>query len=263
MAKKAILICIYGDTSTTGFLGPIFPDKTFEGIPIQTGTPIGPTYQEIIGVHQVPISTYIPKITGVKIEAMSRAHFDPDPIHLTYGDNGDSKVANVCRNLNPGDLLLWSARLCDYNEGYLDRFPKVYLIGWLMVEHIIDGTLTTGKDLLQVFRNRNINNHLLLSSIDQDGNDLYDLKKFSINLENEKHVIVCGNKAFGGQLEKAIPLTDPIVAGNYPISSEMSDLFRTAKKILRIGPYNLNYDVAWNLVNDKTLNNPKLPLKWL
>lgn len=261
MTKKAKLICIYSDTSTTGFLGPIFSDKTFEGIPIHTNLPTGPTYQEIIGTHNIPISTYIP--SKANIEASNRAHFDPDPVHLTYGDNNDSLVANVCRKSSPGDLLLWAARLRDYEKGYKKTPPKVYLIGWLMVERIIDGTSISDNDLSEIFQHRNINNHLLLSCFDKTGKDIYNLEDFSNNLKTNKHVIVCGNKAFGGQLETAIQLTDPLIDGNYPIRADMSNLFSTAEKILRIGPYNLKYNPAWNLVSNKTIKNPKLPLKWM
>jgi len=263
MESEAIMICIYADTSSGGFRGPVFPDLTFEGIPIPNDSAIGIKYDEIIGVHGKPLSAYIP--SKASFDGSTVAHFDPDPVHLTYGDCGESIVTKRCKKLKPGDLLLWSARLEPFvRNSYTGGDPRVYLIGWLMVERVIDYEKLSKSEEREIFNQRHLNHHLLLACRKyEQGKSVpcYNWEEFLENLKNGNHVVVIGNKHFGGQLQQAIPLTEPL-DGNYPIMEDKQALFKSAEYILRNNPYILDYDQAWKLIRNKPIKNPIIPLQW-
>jgi hypothetical protein len=245
--KQAILLCIYADKGNGGFHGPIFDDNSFEGIPIP-GNPPGWEYDDIIGVHNRPLSDFVPNRI---LKKNYIAHFDPDPINLTYGDkfNYDmsGKVPNKLKKLHKGDLILWAARLHPYNgKKYLENAKSlIYLIGWLKINYILD--FTDPKSYEKIEWNPLDNVHLL-----ECGGNLELLKI-------EKHIIAYGQEEIGGQLEKAILLTKPYEKPKgYPIIAKYENLFLGASYLSYIGHYNLNYNQAWNLIKDKPIKNPSL-----
>lgn len=262
MKPSATLIIVYSDSSQEGggFRGPIFQDNTFENIPIPSKKKIGIKYSEIIGTHGNPLSDYIPTN---RLTNSSYAHFDPDPVHLTYGDTGNSRVANRCRKLLKGDILVWGTRLRKYiTEWYVPETERIYLTGWLIVERVINGDHLIKNNKEYLINNLNKNAHILNCTLSSAGNLEYERQKFFYRFKRQKEVIVFGKENMGGQLEKAIPLTSVLQEGEYMILPEMKKYFQTASKLLRIGPYNLNFHTIYDYLSEKNIKNPKIPVRW-
>jgi hypothetical protein len=260
---KAILICIYAETDNGGFWGPIFDDMTFEGIPTPADYDTGPEFESIIGVHGRSLSEYIPQ--NAKITPQTSSHFDPDPIHLTYGDRMNARAAESIRKMKKGDLILWAARLQKFDgKNYNTKIPpRTYLIGWLKVEWILDCRIDKRQVLETELEQMNQNSHLIDATVNDDFKWVYTRNDAINNLMLRKEAIAYGIKNIGGQLKYAIPLTHELIDGSYPILEELQgNLFEAAEQLLRIGPYNLNYDNALQLILKKEILNPSLPFFW-
>jgi hypothetical protein len=79
-------------------------------------------------------------------------------------------------------------------------------------------------------------------------------------------LVVFGKKGKGGTLMEAISLTEPRTKKPepvlYPILEKRKDLFPTAESLLRIGPYNLDYEEAFSIISGKRISNPEIPVIW-
>jgi hypothetical protein len=125
-ARKALLLRVGIDRGTGGALGPIFPDGTFEYIPIPEMVPslCALTYATSPGRHVRSLATVLPaRLAGL------RPHVDPDFSTVTYGDAAPRKRQQLLR-LDRGDLLVFYA-------GLLPRPPedrsKLCAIGYITV----------------------------------------------------------------------------------------------------------------------------------
>ncbi|BDZ68380.1 hypothetical protein [Methanobacterium ferruginis] len=126
---KAMLLRVGIDKSSDGILSPIFPDGTFEYIPLSENTESNEirTYHDIIGRKGKPLSAYLPPDV-----AHRKVHLDPEFTTFTYGDTG--RKANYLMKLNPEDLLVFYAGLTPYNGS---EYPEaLYIIGYFTVKKI-------------------------------------------------------------------------------------------------------------------------------
>ncbi|MCC7550708.1 MAG: hypothetical protein KO316_04280 [Methanobacterium sp.] len=126
---KAMLLRVGIDKSSDGILSPIFPDGTFEYIPLSENTESNEirTYHDVIGRKGKPLSAYLPPDV-----AHRKVHLDPEFTTFTYGDTG--RKSNYLRKLNPEDLLVFYAGLTPYNGS---EYPEaLYIIGYFTVKKI-------------------------------------------------------------------------------------------------------------------------------
>ncbi len=136
--RKAMLLRVGIDKSSDGVLSPIFPDGSFEYIPLSekdNQSKETRTFQDIMGFKGCLLSYYLPK----KV-ASRRVHMDPDFITFTYGDEG--RKGNYLRKLNNGDILVFYAGLTPYSadkESIINEYSEaLYIIGYFTIREIID-----------------------------------------------------------------------------------------------------------------------------
>lgn len=128
---QVVLLRVGIDTGSGGIHGPLFPDSTFEFIPIADGfrrTGVDTrTYGNTKGRHGRPFVQYFPDRLRNKMRSQPM-HVDPDFLTFTYGDPTAPKRS--LRRLQKGDLLVFYAGL----EGWgFEREPALYIVGYFEV----------------------------------------------------------------------------------------------------------------------------------
>lgn len=128
---KGILTHVAVDTGIPGVVGPIFPDNSFEFIPLNNRYGFeAKTYQDVEARNK----KYGKKLSNFLPPDISKlpVHFDPDFQNFTYGQHGGeySKVIAL-EKLKKGDYLFFLASLAPFNkEIYKDkRLIKEYQVG--------------------------------------------------------------------------------------------------------------------------------------
>ncbi|HEU5274262.1 MAG TPA: hypothetical protein VFU97_11420 [Xanthobacteraceae bacterium] len=129
--RNALLLRVGIDRGTGGALGPIFPDGTFEYIPIPemvpTRCPL--TYATLAGRHVASLATVLPaRLAG------RPPHIDPDFSTATYGDAAPRKRQQLF-HLTPGDLLVFYTGLSPRPP---EDQPKLFAIGYITVRRVHD-----------------------------------------------------------------------------------------------------------------------------
>lgn len=129
--RKALLLRVGIDRGAGGALGPIFPDGTFEYVPIpeEAATRSTLTYATLPGRHRRSLAAVLPLRLAARVP-----HVDPDFALVTYGDAAPRKCRQLLR-LRPGDLLAFYAGLAPRPAE--DR-PRLFAIGYLTVQHVHD-----------------------------------------------------------------------------------------------------------------------------
>jgi len=145
---KAMLLRVGIDKSCGGSLGPIFPDGTFEYVPIpelKFETKERRTYKNIMGRKNRPLSDYLPsKIQDYPL------HFDPEFTTFTYGDT-NTKGRSLLK-LSKDDLLIFYAGLTPHDQdtgsdsyrqdirSYRQKeyLSALYIIGYFTVKTVVD-----------------------------------------------------------------------------------------------------------------------------
>ena len=117
------------DSGAGGIQGPVFPDGTFEYVPIPDfGNIDDRTYGNTVDRRGRPLVDYSPPSRRATM-TKSSIHFDPEFESFTYGDPTGPKRG--LRNLEEGDLLVFYAGL----EGWgFHSPPALYVIGFFEVE---------------------------------------------------------------------------------------------------------------------------------
>lgn len=125
--NKVLLLRVGMDLGFGG-LGPIFPDGTFEYVPI-------PDEPSRVSGRSLFFRD-IPARTGGSITRFvparhkdSPAHYDPEFDTFTYGDPARNKSRQLLR-LDEGDMLVFYAGLRPREE---TQGPKLYIIGYLTI----------------------------------------------------------------------------------------------------------------------------------
>ncbi|OPY86688.1 MAG: hypothetical protein A4E71_01381 [Smithella sp. PtaU1.Bin162] len=135
--SKALLLRVGIDSGCGGTLGPIFPDSTFEYVPIpESPKYVGPRsvfYRDLPARHYGTLAQYVPARYR-----MAAAHYDPEFETFTYGDPTRNKRAQLLRLID-GDLLIFYAGLCPV--GYRAA-SRLYIIGYFTVASVESMTAT-------------------------------------------------------------------------------------------------------------------------
>ena len=138
---RAIAINVGANTNLPGVRGPIFPDGSFEYVPIPEREPTAtavPTYADL------DLSVTLPPDT-----ADAPVHFDPEfagyagRTAYTYGDEHGVKAGPLSR-LDPGDYLLFYATLdlhgdADDAADWVAPGWGAYLVGEFRVDRVLTG----------------------------------------------------------------------------------------------------------------------------
>jgi hypothetical protein len=130
------------DASKRGIRSPIFPDKTFEFIPIkerQEDSEFTHNKYSTLKCYNNPelrlrLSHYI----GNKKYSNYAVHNDPEFDTFTYGDICTPRASNL-KDVKPNDIILFLARLYEYKKdkkgaGFTDNKGNFYFIGYFTIE---------------------------------------------------------------------------------------------------------------------------------
>jgi len=121
------------DTGVGGCVAPVFPDGTFEYIPIpDLMTTEKCTYSTCRGIRGEYLSRYLPPRLHDK-----RPHYDPDfrgeiPV---YGDSTSHQ--KQVRKLKEGDFLAFYAGLSPWKRRRITGDIDLYFIGYLIVDKVV------------------------------------------------------------------------------------------------------------------------------
>ena len=151
---KAMLLRVGIDKSSDGILSPIFPDGSFEYIPLSEKDEKSRekrTYVDLTGRKGKPLSDYLP--TGV---VDRKVHLDPEFTTFTYGDVG--KKAGCLLKLEPGDILVFYAGLTPYQKS--EHPEALYIIGYFTVMLIVDSHNSSSSKMRRIKQKYPNNSHL-------------------------------------------------------------------------------------------------------
>lgn len=143
-----IFLANVGANASHRFYSPIFPDGSFEFLPIPEDRPLqGPhvvRYRDLRAWRSPggDLLAYVPRRLWDW-----PAHYDPEFETFTYGDNCEaSPRAASLKRLGPGDFLFFIARLAHRDgQGFTGRHG-FYLIGFLEVEEVLPGVAAPPPD---------------------------------------------------------------------------------------------------------------------
>jgi len=123
------------DSVSRGLRSPVFPDGTFEFVPIKERADLAdseaiPTYAELRSwTGRAPsLAAFVPQGLG-----QYRAHADPEFETHTYGDVVTPRAANLART-RPGDEIWFLARLWNHDGTTFAKGSGFFLVGLLRVE---------------------------------------------------------------------------------------------------------------------------------
>ena len=133
-----------GANSGHRFASPLFEDGSFEFIPIpeDEGQTSGVRYSDLRS-HYDPgrdLLRYVPPHLHGAV-----CHNDPEFETLTYGDNGENPRSTALTGIQPGDTLLFLARLERWRDGERTRDFGFYLIGGLSADYAEFVTPQSGR----------------------------------------------------------------------------------------------------------------------
>lgn len=134
-----IFIVNVGVNASHPVRSPIFPDGTFEFMPIpeerHLWAPPLPTYAKLECFNEPGESLAL--YTGDNHRGI-RVHNDPEFETFTYGDNcADSPRAAALANADAGDYLLFLSRLVRYQDGRYTKDAGFYFIGYIHIDRVL------------------------------------------------------------------------------------------------------------------------------
>ena len=182
--SKALLLRVGIDSGCGGTFGPIFPDGTFEYVPIpessQYVSPRSLYFRDLPARHGGTLAQYVPARYHE-----AAAHYDPEFETFTYGDPTRNKRTQLLR-LDNGDLLVFYAGLRPVGSRTASR---LYIIGYFTVAFVENINATNFWPLTN-------SPHLL-------GNA--HLRR---NRPDDGLVVVCGHAGASRLLDRAIAISD-------------------------------------------------------
>jgi hypothetical protein len=245
--RQALLLRVGIDRGTGGALAPIFPDGSFEYVPIPEpgATRCSLTFAALPARRGGSLAVFVPhRIAGL------HPHIDPDFAAWSYGDAALSKRRQLLR-LTPGDLLVFYVGLAPRPA---DDIPRLHVIGWFVVEEVHNlgpQDVRTDSELRRRFGNTA---HFLRDPPDPQfalvtGEPKRSrLLQHALPLGDGRDRLLCDIAAFGyqGSLRRAVGhwLCDPELTaleswlrhGPASLIAEDTRLFRVTQAALRPAP---------------------------
>lgn len=170
-------------------MSPIFPDGSFEFVPIKEGSNIiGNTIQTYKKINCVnsnhKLSFYMPE----KVNTY-RVHDDPEFITFSYGDLTTTPRSANLKYIRCGDYLFFIARLVPFeNSNFYNKRGSFFLIGYFKVQDIF----ISEEDINE--------NRLLLK------NNAH-FKRYELGYENTgEFIIIKGDEKESQRFKRAIPV---------------------------------------------------------
>jgi hypothetical protein len=208
---QVVLLRVGIDTGSGGILGPIFPDGSFEFVPIPDRFKVkgvdNRTYGTIRGRTGRPLIDYFPAGRRDKLANQS-VHFDPEFETFIYGDPTSPKTS--LRRLTQGSLLVFYAGL----EGWgFDHPPALYIIGYFEVASAGLATSYSRADLDSMFPN---NFHVMHRQVFDDQRERLVLVKGSKNsrlLRRAVRISSMGTDRDGRPLQRLAPEMQQVFGG--------------------------------------------------
>jgi hypothetical protein len=229
---KAMLLRVGIDKSSDGVLAPIFPDGSFEYIPLsESDEKSGEkrTYHDINGSKGKPLSSYLPQVVADR-----KVHLDPEFTTSTYGDVG--RKAGYLLKLEPGDILVFYAGLTPRKKS--EHPEALYIIAYFTVKEILDFKKYSINEIWNIRKQYPDNSHPLRDS--------------GIN----EMVLVVGDPEKSELLEKAILISEKklnkIGRAYHAVSPRMEELIGIKGSIQRSIPPRFIHDPD-NIINLKFL----------
>jgi hypothetical protein len=143
------------DAAKRGLRSPVFPDGTFEFVPITERS-------DLISAAGIPtyadLSSHTRRVRNLGElvpEAMRtrRVHADPEFETYTYGDILSPRAANL-KHVRSGDLVWFLSRLWHHDGRRWSRESDFYLIGFLDVQQNILVPDGGGQEVIHLRRLR-------------------------------------------------------------------------------------------------------------
>ena len=137
--QQVALLRVGIDSGAAGIQGPLYPDGSFESVPIPdtfAGSGETRTYGNTLGsTHPRPLVEYFP-VRQRTNKFDKPMHVDPEFKTFTYGDPTVPKRG--LRRLQPGDLLVFYAGLNPWDTvaGFSPGADALYLIGYFEVVYV-------------------------------------------------------------------------------------------------------------------------------
>lgn len=183
-ATNVLFLRVGIDLGCGGALGPVFPDDTFEYVPIPENPDcVGPRsvyYRDLPARHGGTLAQYVPSRYRE-----GAAHYDPEFETFTYGDPTRNKRAQLLR-LIEGDLLVFYVGLRPAGSRATGR---LYIIGYFTVASV---------------ENINPTNPWPPA----DASHLMGNAHLRRNRPDHGLVVVCGQARTSKLLDRAIPISD-------------------------------------------------------
>jgi Nucleotide modification associated domain 3 len=200
---QVVLLRVGIDTGSGGIHGPIFPDGSFEYIPIpdrfKSMRIDNRTYGNTRGRTGQLLIDYFPTGRRDKVAAQS-IHFDPEFETFTYGDPTPPKAS--LRRLTEGSLLVFYAGL----EGWgFDCPPALYIIAYFEVANAGLATSYHQADLGTMFGS---NFHVMHGEVFDEQKERLVLVKGSANsrlLRTAVRISSMGTDRNGRPLQRLAP----------------------------------------------------------
>jgi hypothetical protein len=229
------LLGIGADSTNTAPTPPVYPDGTFEYIPIpesngQSGTVETRTYgNSHLRYQDATLADYLDSITpggdGPTYTGKQLAdwplHHDPNFTALTYGETTSrGSYTKLLRTLSPGDIVAFYTGLRSDDATYRHR----YIIGYFTVADIIDcqnipreGQTVPFSDLPAEEQDSLMESHA----------ENAHAKRFNASgdiADNDGVVIVDGTPP-GGLLDKAVRISTHHGRGHHYLTDELQQAF--------------------------------------
>jgi len=134
LAQRKIMFLRVGiDLGCGGALGPIYPDGSFEYVPIpdnlENESSRSLYYKDLKARSGGTLEKFVPK----RFQSHP-VHYDPEFGTYTYGDPTKNKKRQLLR-LNSGDVLVFYAGLRPWGQ---KRSGRIYIIGYLGIESVAE-----------------------------------------------------------------------------------------------------------------------------
>jgi hypothetical protein len=212
---KGLLLHVAADTSNLGIVGPLFPDGTFEYIPLgpeDDSTRDLPSYKDLRATNQnrgTWLSQFVPSH-----RASWKAHYDPSFATKTYGEpNNDEPKQLALKRLDCGDYIFFVSSLAPYHPSVYSEYSilREYQKGRLN-KYVIGFFEVTGLGVGKVDRRRLSVQSLKGNVTESDARGNQHFRRLPTLRNNRKRwrgefLFVKGHPKRSVLLRRAIPIT--------------------------------------------------------